>query len=74
MILIESLLDRIDRSGIRFILGDTLRQYDLGYLTFGTTSDELSLAIPPKMEQFNVDSYCPAEATVVCTIIFSVQI
>ncbi|CAF2201343.1 unnamed protein product [Rotaria magnacalcarata] len=28
--------DRNGSSGIRFYLGDQLRQYDIGYLTFGT--------------------------------------
>ncbi|CAF4017897.1 unnamed protein product [Rotaria sordida] len=52
-----------DSSGIRFYLGNKLRQYDLSYLIFGTLSNPASLAIPPKVEQFIVDSYCPPEAT-----------
>ncbi|CAF3692220.1 unnamed protein product [Rotaria sp. Silwood1] len=52
-----------DSSGIRFYLGDELRQYDLGYVLFGTLSSPAALAIPPKTEQFIVDSYCPPEAT-----------
>ena len=68
------LLDRIDRSGIRFLLGNTLRQHDLAYLTFGTTPNEFSLAIPPNIEHFNVDSYCPMEASMVSTIVFAIRI
>ncbi|CAF2018482.1 unnamed protein product [Rotaria magnacalcarata] len=52
-----------DSSGIRFYLGNELRQYDLSYLVFGTLSSPESLAIPPNAEQFIVDSYCPPEAT-----------
>ncbi|CAF4976183.1 unnamed protein product, partial [Rotaria sp. Silwood1] len=52
-----------DSSGIRFYLGDELRQYDIGYVLFGTLSSPAALAIPPKTEQFIVDSYCPPEAT-----------
>ncbi|CAF1307283.1 unnamed protein product [Rotaria sordida] len=59
----QRLSNRVDASGIRFFLGNTLRQYDLGYLTLGTTANAMSLAIPPNIEQFNVDSYCPMEAT-----------
>lgn len=56
-------LDLRDSSGIRFYLGNELRQYDLSYLVFGTLSSPASLAIPPNADQFIVDSYCPAEAT-----------
>ncbi|CAF3333694.1 unnamed protein product [Rotaria sp. Silwood2] len=52
-----------DSSGIRFYLANDLRKYDLGYVLFGTLSRPTSLAIPPKAEQFIVDSYCPPEAT-----------
>ena len=55
-----------DSSGIRFYLGNRLRKYDLGYLLFGTLSSPKSLSIPPKYDQFIVDSYCPGEATRVC--------
>ncbi|UJR06551.1 hypothetical protein I4U23_010834 [Adineta vaga] len=55
--------NRTDSSGIRFYIGKELRQYDLGYLTFGTEPDLLALAIPPKVDRFVVDAYCPAEAT-----------
>ncbi|CAF3793088.1 unnamed protein product [Rotaria sp. Silwood1] len=55
--------NRRDSSGIRFYLGNQLRQHDLGYLTFGTVSTLLGLAIPPKVEKFIVDSYCPSNAT-----------
>ncbi len=60
------LIDRRDSSGIRFYLSNELRQHDIGYLTFGTTSDYLGLAIPPKVEQFIIDSYCPSTVTRVC--------
>ncbi|CAF1495013.1 unnamed protein product [Rotaria sp. Silwood1] len=59
----ERISNRADNSGIRFFLGDTLRQYDIGYLTLGVLANEVSLAIPPNVEQFNVDSYCPMEVT-----------
>ncbi|UJR17775.1 hypothetical protein I4U23_004673 [Adineta vaga] len=52
-----------DSSGIRFYLGKNLRPNDLGYLLFGTLSNPASLALPPNMNQFIVDSYCPSEAT-----------
>ncbi|CAF3332219.1 unnamed protein product [Rotaria socialis] len=55
--------DRRDNTGIRFYLGKELRQYDLGYLTFGTSINALALTIPPKVAQFTVDSYCPKEFT-----------
>ena len=58
-------LDRVDSSGIRFYLGNELRQHDLGYLTLGTNSNGLALAIPPRVDQFIVDSYCSAKATIV---------
>ncbi|CAF4054075.1 unnamed protein product [Rotaria sordida] len=54
---------RRDSSGVRFYVSPTLRQYDLGYLTFGTTANALAIAIPPNTAHFNVDSYCPAQAT-----------
>ncbi|CAF3360809.1 unnamed protein product [Rotaria socialis] len=57
------LSNRTDSSGIRFYLGNKLRQYDLGYLTFGTDSSAVALAIPPKAERFVVDGYCTANAT-----------
>lgn len=52
-----------DNSGIRFYLSSELRQYDLGFLAFGTTPDIISLVIPPNADRFIVDSYCPAETT-----------
>ncbi|CAF4624190.1 unnamed protein product [Rotaria sp. Silwood1] len=54
---------RRDNSGIRFYLGKELRQYDLGYLTFGADSSYAAIAIPPETDRFIIDSYCPAEAT-----------
>ncbi|CAF1430401.1 unnamed protein product, partial [Rotaria sordida] len=59
----NQLSNRTDSSGIRFYIGKELRQHDLGYLTLGTTSTPHALAIPPKMERFIIDSYCPATAT-----------
>ncbi|CAF4100624.1 unnamed protein product [Rotaria sordida] len=59
----NQLSNRTDSSGIRFYIGKELRQHDLGYLTLGTTPTPRALAIPPKMERFIVDSYCPATAT-----------
>jgi hypothetical protein len=56
-------LDRIDSSGIRFYLGKERRQYDLGYLTFGVESNYAGIAIPPRVDRFNIDSYCPANVT-----------
>jgi hypothetical protein len=55
-----------DSSGIRFYVANELRQYDIGYLTFGTDATALSLAIPPQVESFLVDSYCPINASFVC--------
>ncbi|CAF3093626.1 unnamed protein product [Rotaria sp. Silwood2] len=55
--------NRRDSSGIRFYLSNELRQHDLGYITFGTMSNLFGLAIPPLVERFVVDSYCPAKVT-----------
>ena len=64
--------DRTDSSGIRFYVNDRLRQYDLGYLQFGTESNAAALAIPPGVDQFIVDSYCSPKASQVnLDIIFS---
>ncbi|UJR36729.1 hypothetical protein I4U23_029445 [Adineta vaga] len=52
-----------DSSGIRFYVTNQLRQYDIGYLTFGTNTDSLGLSIPPRVESFVVDTYCPASVT-----------
>ena len=60
------LADCQDSSGIRFYVTDKLRQYDIGYLTFGTDTDALGLTIPPQVETFFVDTYCPASVTAVC--------
>jgi hypothetical protein len=56
-------LDRRDSSGIRFYLGDKLRQHDLGYLTVGADSSAVAIAVPPGADRFQIDSYCPAIAT-----------
>ncbi|CAF4684054.1 unnamed protein product [Rotaria sp. Silwood1] len=55
--------DRRDSSGIRYYISDKLRRYDLGYLTFGTGFSIDSIVIPPKMNKFVVNSYCPSQAT-----------
>ncbi|CAF4482771.1 unnamed protein product, partial [Rotaria sp. Silwood2] len=55
--------NRRDSSGIRFYLSNELRQHDLGYITFGTMSNLFGLAIPPLVERFVIDSYCPAKVT-----------
>ncbi|CAF4552760.1 unnamed protein product [Rotaria sp. Silwood1] len=52
--------NRRDNSGIRFYLDNKLRQHDLGYLRLGTVSTLFGLIIPPKVENFIVDSYCPS--------------
>jgi hypothetical protein len=64
-------LDRTDSSGIRFYLGNELRQYDLGYLTLGTASDAMALAIPPRMDRLVIDSYCPALVTQVSNMSYN---
>lgn len=56
-------LDRRDSSGLRFYLGNELRQYDLGYLTLGASVSNRAIAIPPTADRFILDSYCPTEAT-----------
>jgi hypothetical protein len=66
-------LDRIDNTGIRFYLGKTRRQQELGYLTVGADSTFLGLAIPPRADRFIVDSYCTANATSVSSIQFSMH-
>ncbi|CAF1072713.1 unnamed protein product [Didymodactylos carnosus] len=54
---------RRDSSGMRFYLGEKLRERDIGYLTLGTDSSPMALAIPPNVDQFIVDSYCQATHT-----------
>jgi hypothetical protein len=61
------LLDLHDTTGIRFYLGNELREYDVGYLLLGTDSDIRGLSIPPQIDKFIVDSICPSHATRVCT-------
>jgi hypothetical protein len=61
------MLDRTDSTGIRFYLGNTLRQYDLGYLALGTDATLAAIAIPPRVNEFKIDGYCPAAATNVST-------
>ncbi|CAF2078555.1 unnamed protein product [Rotaria magnacalcarata] len=55
--------NRRDSSGIRFYLGKELRQYDLGYLSLGALPNPSGIAIPPKLDRFIIDSYCPTEVT-----------
>lgn len=62
------LLDRRDTSGIQFFIGNELRQYDIGYLTFGTDASIYALAIPPGVDRFAIDSYCPVNASLVSII------
>ncbi|UJR07214.1 hypothetical protein I4U23_011502 [Adineta vaga] len=59
----KRLSNRRDNSGIRYYLGNQLRQHDLGYLSFGTVSNLLGIIIPPKIDRFIIDSYCPSQAT-----------
>ncbi|CAF0875388.1 unnamed protein product [Adineta ricciae] len=54
---------RRDSSGIRFYLSNELRGQELGFLTLGTSSSVKALAIPPKVNNFIIDSYCLPEAT-----------
>ncbi|UJR07225.1 hypothetical protein I4U23_011513 [Adineta vaga] len=54
---------RQDSSGIRFYVNNELRPQELGFLTFGTSSNTFALAIPPKVENFIVDSYCTANGS-----------
>ena len=63
---------RTDSSGIRFYVGNALRPHDLGYLQFGTESNAAGLAIPPRVDQFLVDSYCSPKATEVSLQITSI--
>ena len=63
-------LDRTDSSGIQFYLGNELRQYDLGYLTFGIDSDATAIAIPPRADRLAIDSYCPALVTQVSNMYY----
>ncbi|CAF1641142.1 unnamed protein product, partial [Didymodactylos carnosus] len=48
-----------DSSGLRFYLSRQLRQYDIGYLTLGAESSHLGVTLPPNMDQFILDAYCP---------------
>jgi hypothetical protein len=60
---VVSFLDRTDSSGVRFYISKELRQHDLGYLSFGTYANAAALAIPPRVDRFNIDSYCSPRAT-----------
>lgn len=59
----EKRLDHRDHSGIRFYLGDELRQYDLGYLTLDTESNPGAITIPPHVDHVIIDVSCPSKAT-----------
>jgi hypothetical protein len=61
------ILDRTDSTGIRFYLGNELRQHDLGHLTLGVDSSAIGIAVPPRADRFIVDTYCTANATSVST-------
>lgn len=63
LIFVTFWLDRHDSSGIRFYIGDKLRENDLGFLTFGTGASPSSIALPPQVERFSIDSFCPSFAT-----------
>ena len=56
-------LDRQDSSGVRLYLGKELRQYELGYLSIGADVSYSAIVIPPGVDKFIIDSYCPSEAT-----------
>ena len=56
-------LDRTDSSGIRFYLGKQRREHELGYLSLGAEASHFGIAIPPLMDRFVIDSYCPASGT-----------
>ena len=64
-------LDRHDSTGVRFYLGNELRQQELGYLTLGTQSYYRALAIPGRADRFIVDSYCTENVTRVSAILVS---
>ncbi|CAF3360260.1 unnamed protein product [Rotaria socialis] len=60
---IHQMSNRTDSSGMRFYLGNQLRQYDIGYLTLGQDSDATAIAIPPHDDRLVIDSYCPTLVT-----------
>ena len=62
-VLIATRSAQVDNSGLRFFVTENLRPNDLGVLTFGTGAGPESLAIPPGVSKFVVDSYCPAFAS-----------
>ncbi|CAF4070081.1 unnamed protein product, partial [Rotaria sordida] len=55
------LSNNYDNSGIRFYIGNELRKYDLGYLTFAVHESSAGIAIPPVVNQFEIDAYCPVD-------------
>lgn len=52
-----------DKTGIRYFISNELRQHDLGYFTLGVQSGPAGIVIPPNMEQFSIDAFCPSQAT-----------
>ncbi|UJR36615.1 hypothetical protein I4U23_029335, partial [Adineta vaga] len=60
---VETKPNNVDNSGIRLYLANSLRPNDLGGLTFALQSSPLSIAIPPNVDSFPIDSFCPAEAS-----------
>ena len=54
---------RRDSSGIRYYIGNELREQELGFLALGTESMDLGISIPPRADRFVIDSYCPAILT-----------
>ena len=69
---IVTVVGRRDSTGLRFYLGDQIRQQELGSLTLGVDSYYRALVIPGRADKFIVDSYCGASVTSV-SIVFSTQ-
>ena len=44
-------------------VGKELRPHEFGGLTLGVESSPMSIAIPPQVEAFSVDSYCTGDAS-----------
>ncbi|CAF1402975.1 unnamed protein product, partial [Didymodactylos carnosus] len=55
--------NRRDSSGVRFYLGNELRQHELSYLSIGAEVSYSAIAIPPGIDRFLLDCYCSSEAT-----------
>ncbi|XP_020290292.1 tyramine beta-hydroxylase isoform X2 [Pseudomyrmex gracilis] len=52
----------IDSSGIRFVLTETLREYDAGVIELGLEYTD-KMAIPPRQEAFMLSGHCITECT-----------